>query len=204
MPSEASRQRLLAEATRAFLTHGYGATNLDAIAAAAGISKKTIYDHVGSKAELFALVVENGIDQAPVGGLIAALDEDAPEPALRTLLLAVARLALSDGGLRFQRMLMREAATFPELVLAFDRLIAEFLGGLVKWLDRQKAAGRLCLDSAETAAAMLLNLLVADIRRDFFLGQRNAPELEEQVRLVDAALQIFLHGTLPRPDPQGG
>ena len=50
---EMKRQRLLEQAERLFLEHGFKAVTMEAVAAAAGISKMTIYNHFHSKENLF-------------------------------------------------------------------------------------------------------------------------------------------------------
>jgi AcrR family transcriptional regulator len=65
----AKRQtRILTEARRLFLNRGYGATTIEAIAAAAGVSMETIYFGFKSKAGLLARVVDVALagDELPV------------------------------------------------------------------------------------------------------------------------------------------
>jgi TetR/AcrR family transcriptional repressor of mexJK operon len=44
-----TKTRILEAATTLFLDQGYGSTSLDQIAAAAGVTKPTVYSHFGSK-----------------------------------------------------------------------------------------------------------------------------------------------------------
>lgn len=46
-----------------FLAEGYGSTSIEAVAARAGISKRTFYDRFDDKAMLFAAVVHRIIEQ---------------------------------------------------------------------------------------------------------------------------------------------
>ena len=57
------RDRILAAATELFLAEGYGSTSIEAVAARAGISKRTFYDRFDDKAQLFAAVVHRIIEQ---------------------------------------------------------------------------------------------------------------------------------------------
>src|SRR5215475_4527475 len=52
----AKKLAVLKAALRLFLEQGFGATSMDAIARAAGVSKATLYAHVKSKEELFAAI----------------------------------------------------------------------------------------------------------------------------------------------------
>ncbi|NER61767.1 helix-turn-helix transcriptional regulator, partial [Pseudomonas sp. MAFF212428] len=51
------RRNLLVTASELFLAHGYDGVSMDAIVAAAGGSKATIYRYFGSKNELLVAVV---------------------------------------------------------------------------------------------------------------------------------------------------
>src|ERR1022692_2942220 len=57
------RERILIAATDLFLAEGYGSTTIEAMAARAGISKRTFYDRFDDKAMLFAAVVHRIIEQ---------------------------------------------------------------------------------------------------------------------------------------------
>jgi AcrR family transcriptional regulator len=69
--ARATRRAIVDAAARLFIQHGYGATTVDAIAQAAGVSRKTVFTSVGGKAEALKLA----IDWALVG-------DDEPVPML--------------------------------------------------------------------------------------------------------------------------
>ncbi|MFJ5138511.1 TetR/AcrR family transcriptional regulator [Streptomyces sp. NPDC088707] len=60
------RQAIVRAARDLFLREGFG-VGMDAIAAEAGVSKVTVYNHFGSKEALFTAVVAGGLDE-PLGG----------------------------------------------------------------------------------------------------------------------------------------
>jgi AcrR family transcriptional regulator len=53
-----TRRTIVAAATELFVTQGYGATTVDAIAAAAGVSRKTVFAAVGGKADVLKLALD--------------------------------------------------------------------------------------------------------------------------------------------------
>src|ERR1700684_2412064 len=57
------RGRILEVATELFLAQGYGSTTIEAVAARAGISKRTLYHRFDDKAALFTAVVHQIIEQ---------------------------------------------------------------------------------------------------------------------------------------------
>ena len=193
------RERLLDEALKAFRTEGYGAANLGRIATAAGISKSTIYKFVDSKADLFAQVVEDGMRRNNLTALAAT-----PEPGedlqtiLRRALLTMTALALSPDGLASDRLISRERQQFPELAALHDRALAPFLQSLVELLAAGRDAGSLAIADPQWAAIRLVDLTLAEARRQGLSGRDPAPEPAQQAKLVDDALELFLKGAEPR------
>jgi len=63
-----TRKRIVEAAADLFVEHGYTGTTIDAIAAAADVSRKTVFDSVGGKARLMKLVYDFAIvgDDEPV------------------------------------------------------------------------------------------------------------------------------------------
>src|SRR5438067_177322 len=65
--SPVKHEAILRAATEVFLREGYARASVDAIAAAAGVGKQTVYGHFGSKQQLFLAVVEEARANAGVG-----------------------------------------------------------------------------------------------------------------------------------------
>lgn len=53
-----TRRVIVSAASRLFIEVGFGATTIDAVAEAAGVSRKTVFTAVGGKAELLKLAIE--------------------------------------------------------------------------------------------------------------------------------------------------
>src|SRR3954452_886388 len=62
--SARKRRAILEAATAAFLRNGYLGTSMDEIAAAAGVSKQTVYKHFADKQRLFAEIVTTTVKEA--------------------------------------------------------------------------------------------------------------------------------------------
>jgi AcrR family transcriptional regulator len=193
-----SRQRLIEEAAKEFAAQGFAGANVDRIAEAARISKKTLYKVVATKSDLFILVVSERIREAGSPDLMLTQEEKDPRGALRKSLIALAELGLSPAGLAAHCMVMREGAKFPELVEANNRPIMPYVHSLVAWLAEQTRRGWLDLASPEWAAQMLLNMVLMDDRRNAMLGLAPPPDAETRARRVDRALDLFLDGALAK------
>src|SRR5690348_16637917 len=63
-----TRRRIVSSAARLFVEQGYGATTVDAVAEAAGVSRKTVFTAVGSKLDLLTTAVDWAVagDDQPV------------------------------------------------------------------------------------------------------------------------------------------
>lgn len=66
--ARATRRAIVAAAARLFVEHGYGPTTVDAIAAEAGVSRKTVFSSVGGKVDALRLACDWAIvgDDEPV------------------------------------------------------------------------------------------------------------------------------------------
>ena len=75
LPASKRRALILEAALAAFAAHGYDGASMDEIAAAAGVSKAVVYDHVASKRDLYMELLE-AIRSELVSVVETALEED--------------------------------------------------------------------------------------------------------------------------------
>ena len=175
-------------ATEAFLRDGYGATSLEAVAAAAGVSKRTLYARFSGKAALLQVVVAR-----LVTNWLPAFDaEIEQEGSLRDTLLGSARVmlatALTPQALGLYRLVIAEVGRFPELALVMREAGA---GAGTDRLARVMAAAGIVepIWAAEQFIALLLSV---PQRRGLGLG----PQLDtaEQKVWAERAVDLFLDG----------
>src|SRR5919106_5351539 len=101
-----------------FLADGYEA-DLDDIAQTAGVSKKTIYNVIGSKERLFRETLPDTLSaaerlSAELGALLISADD--VEAALRDVAVRLSEVVLSEPILNLRRLLIGVADRFPALV----------------------------------------------------------------------------------------
>lgn len=77
--AEAKRRAIVTAAREAFLRDGFG-VGMDTIAAGAGVSKVTVYNHFGSKEALFTAVVAGALDEPLDGAPTTALASSPTRP----------------------------------------------------------------------------------------------------------------------------
>ena len=120
--ARATRRAIVDAAARLFVERGYGATTVDAIAEAAGVSRKTVFTSVGGKTEALKLAIDWAIagDDEPVPMLerphIRAMQQ---EPDARRILTGYAG-AVREAGARTAPLheVVRAAAGLDEEIRA--------------------------------------------------------------------------------------
>lgn len=118
--SAQKREAILAAARELFLADGVERTSVDAIAASAGVSKRTVYDYYGDKRNLLLAVVEQAVD-ALGAAVTAAIDANLRgdieiESALTRFAQDITATALgSSDYIALVRLLSTESVNLPEL-----------------------------------------------------------------------------------------
>jgi TetR/AcrR family transcriptional regulator, mexJK operon transcriptional repressor len=115
-PSEQKRVAILEAATTAFLDKGYVGTNLDDVAAAAGVSKQTVYRHFTDKKSLFMAAVEAARKQQSGNDMVApVLDPDDLLGSLTRFGERMLTVVLSKRVAALRRVMIGELSRIPEL-----------------------------------------------------------------------------------------
>ena len=196
--SEQLGELILDAATELFLSQGFGATSIEAVAQRVRASKRTLYHRFPDKEALFAAVVHRIIKRLrPPAGvpLIAGADLQTVLEHLATLIL---HAALSPHAIALHRLIVAESSRFPELagVLAREGATEEAVDLIAGALERDVKAGRISLDDTVFAARQFLQSVVAlPQRRAMGLGApMSKREIAEWPRRV---ADLFLHGCRP-------
>jgi TetR/AcrR family transcriptional repressor of mexJK operon len=191
------RAAILEAATGAFLSHGYLGTSMDEIAAAAGVSKQTVYKHFSDKRSLFAEMVATVVDESrdPVESELATIrPSDDVGADLRRLAHRQLDSILEPRLLALRQLVIAEAERFPELGRTFyDRGFGRSSARVAEALTRLSDNGALRVDDPELAAAHLSWLtLSAPVNRAMVLGPPGIPPQGEIDRYIDAGVRVFL------------
>jgi TetR/AcrR family transcriptional regulator, regulator of autoinduction and epiphytic fitness len=112
--------QILGGAMQEFLARGYAAASMDRVAAAAGVSKATVYSHFGDKEKLFKALVEQ-MAQQRMRSIMSHMDERLePRQALRNLFRDAMQDCCNNAEFHdFKRVLVGESGRFPELAKTF-------------------------------------------------------------------------------------
>ncbi|HET9138772.1 TetR/AcrR family transcriptional regulator [Actinophytocola sp.] len=150
-----------------FLRNGLRETSVDAIAAAARVTKQTVYRYYRGKNELFVDAL-GGLVAEQVSVSIADAQPDAPvspaelETRLRTVAGRIVNEALEPTYLALLRVVITEAPQFPDLARHFREVVIErFTTDLTRLLTSQHVAPILTVPSVDTAVRLFIGPLVA-------------------------------------------
>src|SRR5262249_33836967 len=116
---EETRHILIEAAAAEFETKGYAGTCMTDVAQRAGISTKTQYRLVPTKADLLERVVSERIGQFMLEIDAEGLDALPASEALERILIAYGTLTLSPRPIAMYRLVVRESDQFPEIATAF-------------------------------------------------------------------------------------
>ena len=187
-------ERILDAASHLFLSLGYGATSIEAVARRARISKRTFYHRFDDKPELFVAVVHRIIDRLRPPADMPLLEGDLQQ-ILERLAGLILRAVLTPQAIALNRMVIAESARFPKLAAAVtERGVSEeairFMAGT---LDREVRAGNLALDNPMFAAQQFLYMIIAlPQRRAMGFGvPMTSAEIDAWARNV---VNLFLNG----------
>ncbi|MBR0681536.1 TetR/AcrR family transcriptional regulator [Roseomonas eburnea] len=197
--TEADRARVLREAAEAvFLRDGYAAAHMDEVARVAGMSKRTLYQHYPSKEALFEAVMQECL--APIG--VDPEMENLPDlaAALRGMLMSFVRQLFEPRQIAIFRLVIAEVKRSPELADAFHRAgPGRGASSLERRLAVEMERGRLRLRDARQAARMLFTMALGAAHMWLLLGLQDAPDEAAMERVVNEAVEVFLHGALAAP-----
>ena len=187
-------ERILDAATHLFLSLGYGATSIEAVARRARVSKRTFYYRFRDKPALFVAVVHRIIDRLRPPADFPLLEGDLEE-ILQRLAGLILRAALSPQAIALNRMIVAESGRFPKLAaIVTERGVTEeairFIAGV---LDREAHAGKLALDNPTFAAQQFLYMIIALPQRRAmgFGAPMTSAEIDAWARHV---VNLFLNG----------
>jgi TetR/AcrR family transcriptional regulator, mexJK operon transcriptional repressor len=190
-------QQLREAAVSVFLEHGYDGTTMEAIAAAAGITKRTLYARYPDKRAVFLDVIPWAFSRSVERDVSPNVNDDDLPGALIAIGRGALKRALDPDTLRLHRIVMNESGRFPEFAVS-----AETLGWsrrqrqVMELLRRHEAAGAIRVDDIELAAEHFLAMVeVLPARLADFGVFRSR---KQQERHLKHAVNVFLHGILSR------
>ncbi|TMR92365.1 TetR/AcrR family transcriptional regulator [Nonomuraea basaltis] len=191
------RRAILAGALTVFARDGYARASIDAIAATAGVSTRTIYNHFTDKAELFQAVIQESGHRAAESQIavidrhlrkITDLESDLIDFGRDLVVLAPE----NTDHFALVRQINAEAGHIPQAAIdAWQQTgPSRVRRELARRLEQAAERGLLNLRDPELAALHLMALLSVAAPSP----HTAAPSKEKTTEMVTASIRAFLHG----------
>lgn len=176
-----TRQRLFEAAVALISEHGIESTSVDRIAERAGVAKGTVYYNFSGKEELYATLVEWGVDR--LAGDLRAASTGPPREALFAVLRAELEFIGTHEALA--RLLMAEAWRTGQAWYATARHIRDdAIGAIAELLDSMTEEGQLPPDLDTGVASSALFGMTVTVALDWRALQPERPIGEIHATLV--------------------
>ena len=205
--ARAKRGQILAGAQRVFLQQGFAAASTDAIAAEAGVSKRTLYAYYPSKEELFGDVLRGLTIEKPQTQLRESVRQIDPQSRgeLRGALVGLGNkiiaTMMAPDYLALMRTIIADSHRFPQLGEIFRSTVPE--RGIEEgraMVRRSQENGVAAPGDPEVMARMFMGpLLTYAMLGGLFRpdGEPQPPEPEKIEEIVDLYMKAISDGEEP-------
>jgi AcrR family transcriptional regulator len=197
--SSTTRERIVDEAMHLFSEHGYAATSIAKIEAAAGLTPGAggIYHHFASKEALLAAGIERQLARLDalreIRNVLGSLGDIKAELTLTARYI----LAELDSESELLRILASDARNRPQLLTAaVDELVSSTFTGFATWIGERSERAIPAEEAKAIASFGLGSLLSSRLLRDI-LGM---PALIDDETLVDTWVRMMVTA-LGQPAP---
>jgi AcrR family transcriptional regulator len=192
---EARPAEIIAAALECFAAHGYAGTRIEDIARHAGVTVGTVYRYFSGKAALFEAVITQSI--APTltrGEVLARRRGEEADRLLKRLVLGWWRLVHRRARAGIVRMVVSEAANFPELTRVYVReIIARAEDILARALELGVTRGEFRAHDVHATARALSHLVLFGVLYDHAL-QPFDDRYVDATRSLETMLDVVIDG----------
>lgn len=195
--AEHKREQMLEAALEVFVSRGYVGTSTDQLAAAAAVSKQTLYRAFGDKEGIFTALIRSvceGVND-PFAPMVQQMRGCADaESAVGLLAERFVELILSPTTQQVRRLVIAEAARFPDLGrLYWESGFEPMLASIGRCLSELDACGLLRVPSPELAAQHFAGLLLwIPGNRAMFLSDAQPLDAGRVRVIVEGGAEAFL------------
>ncbi len=188
--ADPAKDEAIIEAARALFTERGYSVSIDEVAAAANVSKQTIYARYSSKQDLLAAVVHLTAED-----LVSPLSINGAEPedALTQFGRRFIEVVFDEKKIAMQRLLISQAASFPELGESYyangPRYVRE---RLANYIERATAARKLIAHDAALAATQYIGLVIGPDHLARLVGAGDPAQGRSTAHRVKDAVDAFM------------
>ncbi|MGH8082351.1 MAG: TetR/AcrR family transcriptional regulator [Lysobacter sp.] len=157
--TDRKRAAILDAAVAEFRQAGYDATSMDRVAASAGVSKRTVYNHFPSKEALFAQILQQLLDRSLTSPELAYRPDRPLRPQLLELVQQKLQLLHDEAFIDLARVAMAAIIPSPERAQAMFARMGDKEEGLTVWIRAAAADGRLNTTDPLFASMLLQGMI---------------------------------------------
>ncbi|MEM9922542.1 MAG: TetR/AcrR family transcriptional regulator [Cyanobacteria bacterium P01_D01_bin.50] len=185
-------EKILSGAIQEFLIHGFAGTTMDGVAAAAGVSKTTVYSYFQDKESLFLALIERLIQkkyQRVFNPQKAQSSKGEARVVLHRLANSMLQAMMGDEeALGLLRIIIGESGRFPELGQAF---VGNFQKSVLRDLCQLfESRSELNLPDAEVAARIFMGTFMHFVMTSEVLHGKDIMPIERE-RLIDNLIYLL-------------
>ena len=192
--TERKREAIVQAAIAEFRVSGFDITSMDKIAATAGVSKRTVYNHFPSKDELFSEILRRLWTNVTAEQDTAYMPGQPLREQLRQLLQGKLQMLADSSFLDLARVAIAATIHSPERAQDMVNRLSQREEGFTQWVRAAQEDGRLSCTDPAFAAHQIQSLLKAfAFWPQITLGQ---PTLDatQQANVIESAIDLFLAG----------
>ena len=190
--TDRKREAIIQAAIAEFRANGFEITSMDKIAATAGVSKRTVYNHFPSKEELFAEILNQLWARISAEQSVVYNRDQPLREQLRQMLQAKMQLMADENFLTLARVAIAATIHSPERAQNMVERMGKREEGLTVWIRAAQADGRLKPVDPEFAAQQVQGLLKTFAFWPQMSMGRTALDVDMQNSVAESALQMFL------------
>ncbi|WP_042271470.1 TetR/AcrR family transcriptional regulator [Paraburkholderia heleia] len=190
--TDRKRAAIVAAAIDEFLAFGFDATSMDRIAARAGVSKRTVYNHFPSKEALFAAILCQLWDASATADAPAYRAGEPLRAQLVELLMRKLRLLSDEAFFKLARVAIAAGIHSPERARDMVARIGEREEDLTVWVRAAAADGRLKTSDPAFASQQLHGIVKAfAFWPQVAMGQPLLDEAQQR-QVAESSADLFL------------
>lgn len=183
-------EQILQGAMQEFLARGYAGTSMEKVAAAAGVSKPTVYSYFKDKEVLFQFLIENLVKKKFNSAFGNQPLEGKPEIVLRNIADTASTIFAEDEEFScFMRTIIGESGRFPELAkICVKNLLEPEIEAIGQYLA---AHPELKISDPQAAALLFISTLAHYHIVQEILHGKDIIQIDRS-RMVDNLMEFML------------
>lgn len=178
-------------AAKLFISEGYEKSSMVAIAAAADVSKQTVYSHFGNKEQLFSAAIEYKCEEYNVSHQLGDNNKTTRE-SIEEFCHRFSELLVSPEAIGLHRVCVAEAASSRVTKLFWQAGPGKIRQELTTYLKQQTALGYLRIENFDFACSHLLSMLDGEAPHRIILGLPHEQALQHLPLYAKSCADVFL------------